>query len=484
MKREIIFLSAVILTFILACRINSQVVNRNQPPLLPPPSALNLPAIQQFVLSNGLKVYLMEKHEVPVVQLNVVVKAGVADDPAGKDGAASMTAAMLTEGAAGKSSLEIADAIDFLGARIYAGPGYNYTDIALHTPLSKFNDALRLLADIVLRPDFPVNELNRKKKERLTNIMQWHDQPTAIAGIAFSKLLFGSNYAYGKPAIGSEETIKSFIPSGLKNFYDKYFNSANSFIVAVGDIDKDNLKKDLEREFGGWKTGEANNNKLQDAPQVEKTTVYLIDKPGAPQSVIYIGRIGLPRITPDYNAVYVMNTILGGSFSSRINQNLREKNGFTYGASSNFSFREAAGAFTATSSVQSEVTDKALSEFFKELNGIREPVPADELERAKNYVALGYPGNFQTVRNIAAQLEEKIEFNLPDDYFNKYISNILSVSNQEVNTAAQKYIEPVKMVVVVVGDKNKIEDGIKKLNLGELKNLSIEDVLGKIPKIE
>ncbi len=475
---------SLILIFFLSSINNAQEVNRNEPPDLPAPSQMNLPPIQQFELSNGLKIYLMERHEVPLMQLNVIIHAGSVNNQSDKAGLANMTMQMLMEGAAGKSSLQLADEIDFLGVGIYSNAGAHYSKVSLHSPLSKFDDGLRILDEIILRPDFPAKELERKQKEFLTSLMQMHDQPTAIANTAFRQLLYGKDYPYGKPAMGNESSIKSFTADDLRNFYDKYFKANNAFIIAVGDINKDELKTKLESAFGSWQKGDVKIEKLADAPQVEKRIVYLINKPGAPQSVIYIGRIGAERTTPDFNSINVMNTVLGGSFSSRINLNLREKHGYTYGAQSYFDYNQAAGPFVTGSSVQTEVTDKALTEFFNELNGIRSPIPDEEIGRAKNYLALSYPNNFQSISNIANRIESIVEFNLPLNYFNDYITNVLNVKDDEVNQAALKYILPDKMIVVVVGDRAKTEEGIKKLNLGEIKNLSIEDVLGKMPKID
>lgn len=478
-------LKLFIATVVLSSALNiAQNLDRTKPPQLPPPQQLKVAPIQKFELSNGLKVYLMEKHEVPIVQLNVVVKTGSVNDPDNKTGIANMMMDILDEGAAGKSALQLADEIDYLGATISTGAGVHTSGIYLHSLLSKFEDALKNMENIILKPDFPQTELDRKKKDRLTSIMQAHDQPTAIANISFNKLLFGEKHPYGKSSIGNESSIKSFTSSDLKDFYGKYFFANNAFVVAVGDIRKEHLQKNLEAVFGKWAKGTVKEEKVSEPVQVEKRIVYLIDKPGAPQSVISIGRIGASRFTPDYNPLVVMNTILGGSFTSRLNNNLREEHGYTYGASSRFAFRPVHGSFVASSSVQTEVTDKALTEFFKELNGIREPIQNTELNRGKNLVALSYPGNFQSVTEIAGQIEELVNYNLPENYFNEYVGKMLNVNGSEVNNAAKKYIIPDNMIVVVVGDKAKIEAGIKALNLGEIKNFTIEDMLGKIPKID
>jgi len=474
----------VIIVLFLYSTLSAQIVDRTKPPQLPEPKSLELPAIQQFELSNGLKVVLMEKHNVPLIQLNVIVKMGTADDPENKTGLANLTMDLIDEGASGKTALELADEIDFLGARISTNTGTHFSGVYLHTPLSKFDNALNILGEIVLRPDFPEAELNRKKKERLTTIMQWHDQPNSIASITFNKFLFGDKHPYGKTTIGYEGTIKSITTGDVKKLYKSNFKADNVFIVAVGAIKKDELKLKLENIFGSLERSVKEVNKIESPKDVKERIIYLIDKPGSAQSVIMIGKIGASRLTKDYNALIVMNTILGGSFTSRLNNNLREEHGYTYGAGSRFLFRPVPGSFYATSSVQTEVTDKALIEFFKELNGIREPIPEDELNRGKNLVALSYPQNFQTVEDISYQLEEMMQYDLPKDYFNQYIDKMLNVSGDEIYNVAQQYITPDKMIVVVVGDKEKIEAGIRNLNLGEIKNYSVENILGKIPTVE
>ncbi len=475
-------LGLVAITILMSATAFAQKADRSKVPPLGEPKKLSLPAIQSFELSNGLKVVLMEKHTVPLVQMNVIVKSGVVNDPAGKSGLAAFTADMLDEGAAGKSSLELADAINYLGVRISTFSRWHKMGVNLHSPLSKFDDALKIVADILLRPDFPQNELDRIKKEKLTTLLQWHDQANTIAAVTFQKILFGNDHPYGKPAMGNEASLKSFTVDDMKNFHAKYFKSNNAYLLIVGDITKDQLIPKLESAFGSWAKGDVPVVKLKEADQVKKRVIYLVDKPGSAQSVISIGRIGTQRVTEDYFPITVMNTILGGSFTSRLNNNLREQHGYTYGAGSAFDMRPYAGPFVARSSVQTEVTDKALVEFFKELNGILKPIPDEELNRAKNYVALGYPDNFQTVADIAFNLEEMIDYNLPGEYFNNYIGNVLNVNGDKVSKAAKKYIVPDKMAVIVVGDRSKIEEGIKKLNLGEIKHYKIEDVLGKKPQ--
>ena len=218
--------------------------------------------------------------------------------------------------------------------------------------------------------------------------------------------------------------------------------------------------------------------------QVSKRGIFVVDKPGAPQTEIRLGRIGVPRTTPDYFAITVMNTILGGSFTSRLNNNLREQHGYTYGAGSSFDFRPLPGPFLAYAAVQTAVTDKALTEFINELKRIREPVSEQELARAKNYVALSYPAEFQTVGQIAGQLEELVMFDLPDSYFNTYVKNILAVTREDVQRVARQYIDPDRISIVLVGDSKTIEGPVSALKLGPTVHETIDDVLGKAPVLD
>lgn len=473
----------LLLTLLVAETVFTQKPDRSKPPELGAPPSLKLPQIQRLKLSNGMPVVLMEKHQVPVVQVNLIVRAGSAHDPAGQGGLASMMAAMMEEGAGNRNALQFADAVDYLGANISVNAGMHTTTVSLFTPLSKLDSALALFADVILRPQFPAEELERNRLERLTALQQWHDQPRIIGGNLFNLTLFGKNHPYGPPTMGDEQAIRNFKIEDLKKFHSAYVVPGNATLIVVGDVDPKVLLPKLDALLGSWKGGAATQPIWQNAAQVESRKVYLVDKPGAAQSVIRIGRIGVARSTEDYYAITVMNTILGGSFTSRLNNNLREQHGYAYGASSRFTFLPLPGAFTAASDVQTDVTDKALIEFFKELTNIVN-ISDEELVRAKNYVALGYPSDFQSAGAIAGRLADLVIYNLPDDYFNNFTPRILAVTKDDVVRVALKYILPDKMAVVVVGDRKKIEKGIADLKLGEIQNLTIEDVLGKPPVME
>jgi len=270
----------------------------------------------------------------------------------------------------------------------------------------------------------------------------------------------------------------------LKKFHDGVIVPGNTTIIVVGDVTPGVMMPKLERAFGDWKGEAAQAPPVPPIAQIPGKTLLFVDKPGAAQSVIEIGRVGVPRLTDDFYAIVVMNTILGGSFTSRLNMNLREKHGYTYGAGSRFEFRPLAGPFVAGASVQTAVTDSSLVEFLKELQGMRDPVPASDVERAKNYVALSFPADFQSVAQIAAQLEELVIYNLPDDYFNRYIERILAVTPSDVERVARKYIDPGDMAFVIVGDRKEVGESVRKLNIAPAKFLTVEDVMGPAPAAE
>jgi zinc protease len=474
--------AAIAIVAALAVTTLAQAPDRSHAPQPGPPPALHLPSIQKQKLSNGLPVWIVELHEVPVAQVNLVVFSGTANDPPGKYGAASLTAAMLEQGAGSRSALEIADAVDYLGADLGAATTSDLTAVRLHVPVTRLADALPIMADVALRPTFPKDELERQRAQRLTSLLQGRDDPPTIASVAFSRVLYGKGHRYGTPQAGTAETIKTFTSEDLRGFYTATFRPENAVLLAVGDLTADKVLPLLEKSFGAWKgAGAAAPEKHPAIGEPPARTVYLIDKPGAAQTQIRIGRVGVARSTSDYFPIQVLNTILGGSFSSRLNINLREVHGYTYGAGSSFDMRAEAGPFSASAGVQTDKTSEALKEFFNELNAILKPVPAEELARAKNYVSLRFPSAFETTGDISRRLEEAVVYKLPDDYFARYVQNIQTVSAADVQRVAQKYIKPDHLAVVVVGDQKGIEPGIRALNLGPVKVMTIDEVFGPKP---
>ncbi|HWC74220.1 MAG TPA: pitrilysin family protein [Gemmatimonadales bacterium] len=473
------------ITLCLAAPAVGQQVDRSKPPALGPVQPLSLPPITRHTLSNGLPVLVMEKHQVPLVQVNLLVKSGSAMDPADKPGLASMTADMLEEGAGTRGALALADAIDFLGAEIDVTAEQHRIGVALHTPVARIDSALALMADVALRPTFPADELERLRRERLTDLAQEHDEPRAVARVLFMHSVFGDAHPYGRMTSGTEASLRAFTPDDFRRFHQAYFRPDNAALVVVGDVTADQILPKLEAAFGKWSAGGSASPppRWSEASQVTGRQVFLADKPGAAQTEVIIGRVGVPRSTPDYYALTVLNTALGGSFTSRLNQNLREEKQYTYGAFSQFQYEKLAGPFFASAAVQTAVTDKALVEFMKELTRIRSGLTDDELVRAKNYVALRFPGRFQSIGTIARQLGDLVIYDLPLDYYNNYVQRIQAVTAADVKRVANQYIDPNKMVIVLVGDKAKIEAGVRALKLGTIRTLTIDEVLGPAPVV-
>lgn len=482
MKR-MIWLTMLALCGLFVNTLYAQKADRSVYPQAGPIRPLQLPTIQSFTLSNGLPVYLVEKHDLPIVQMNFVFNAGSLYDPMDMPGLASLTADLMDEGAGKRSALEFAEEISFLGIGLGTGAGRENLTVQLFSPISKLSAALPLLGDLLLHPSFPSAELDRKRTEGLVRLAQAHDEARIIASTAFNQLVFGKNHPYATPAGGTQASLNAINSDHLRQFHRDFITPANGFLVVTGDL----TRAEIESKIGGllkdWKGGVSKQRAIPDAPKPKGIQIYLIDKPGAAQTELRFGHPGVARNTPDYFPIEVMNTILGASFTSRLNTNIREEHGYAYGAGSAFSMLQGKGLFLASSAVQTDATDKAIVEFMKELNAIRE-VSSAEVEKARNYQALGFPSNFESIEGIGSQVGDMVSYKLPETYLNSYINEILRVSEAEVERVAKTYIDPKNMVLVVVGDKSKIEAGIKSLKLGKITYLQKEDILGPVPAMK
>ena len=455
-----------------------QLSDRSQPPALSPTARLTLPEIQKRTLTSGLRVWIVEVHEVPLVQVNLVIHAGSGDDPEGEFGLASLTAAMLDEGAGTRSALELADAVEFLGAELGTTSSFDASAVRLNAPALRLEQALPIMADVALRPTFAAEELDRLRQERLTALIQARDDPAAAAGPAFARVVYGAQHRYGTGAAGTTATLTAFTPAEVRAFHAAMYRPSNATLIVAGDVTVAAVLPLLERAFGAWAAdGAAPKSPVPAAQQLAATEVTIVDMPGAEQSQIRIGWVGVARSTPDYFALQVLNTVLGGSFTSRLNQNLREQHGYAYGASSQFAMRLAPGPFFAGAGVQTDKTAESLTEFFKELRGISTPIASDELTKAKNYLALSFPSDFETIDDLAARLEDLAIYSLPDRFFADYTTNISAVTSAAVQQAARRFIQPDKLAVVVVGDRQRIEPAIRALDLGPVSVRSVDDVL-------
>ena len=451
--------------------------DRTTAPKPGPVPALKVPAIQKRTLANGLPVWIVELHKVPVVHVSLVVKSGASVDPKGKYGLANLTADMLDEGAGTRNALQIADAIDYLGAALSTESSFDASSIDLHVPVARLSDALPIMSDVALRPTFPQEELKRVREDLLTSFVEAEDDPESLIQFAFPRLVFGPQHRYGTLAMGTPATVKSMTVADLRQFHSQHYLPANGLLIVTGDVTAADVVTRLESAFGAWKGGTSAPPAIPTAPQLTSRPIYLIDKPGAAQSQIRIGSVGVPRSTPDFFPLRVLNTVLGGSFTSRLNQNLREEHGYAYGAGSTFDMRLNGGLFYASAGVQTDKTAEALSEFFKELDGIRKPISPDEIEKAKNYVSLLLPRNFETTERLAGSLAQMFIYNLPQDYFATYTQHVRAVTPADVQRVADRYIQPDKFAVVIVGDRKTIEPGINALNLGQMKIVEAAEVM-------
>ncbi|MDO8501738.1 MAG: pitrilysin family protein [Gemmatimonadaceae bacterium] len=468
--------ASVTLLVVPSLATSQRTIDRSKVPTLGLPPKVSLPPIVTRQLPNGLKLMIVEQHELPLADFVLVTGGGGTTDPATKGGVANLTSAMLTEGTMTRNSLQIADQIAFLGVGLSAGSNWDANTVSLHTPTSQLDSALALFSDVVLQPSFPAEDFERVKKNRLTSLIQLKDRPTAIADQAYASILYGAAHPYGHNLIGSEASISAMSIADLQAFYSANFIPNNSILIIVGDVIPAQIENKIGSLFGGWQGGTVTPVIFGEAPRAGVTMVYLIDKPGAAQSSFRIGLIGVPRSTKDYFALNVMNTILGGSFTSRLNQNLRETHGYTYGARSRFDMRRSAGPFIASAEIVAAKTDSGLIEFMKELTAIRDTVPATELRKSKRLLQLGMPGDFETTQQIASQLVPVALYDLPLDYYNNYVSSIEGVTQADVQQVARRYIDPASLAIVIVGDRKSIESGLKAVNAGPI---TIRDFFGQ-----
>ncbi len=434
-----------------------------------PESALHLPAAKSFSLANGLKVYLTEEHELPVLSANLVSMAGGENNPADKAGLASYAARLLTEGTATRSSTEIANAAAQIGAGISSGATMDSASAGISSLTNNTGPALELLADVALHPAFKAEEVERIRKQRLISIVQEADQPVSSGMRVGAKLLYGDQ-PYGFRPVGTTESVTATTREDLEKFWKTHYGPQNSALILAGDLTEAQAKELAEKYFGSWTNPAVTANApVPAAPAAPSRKVVIVDSPGAPQTTLLAFGLGVARNTPDYPAIEEMNAILGGLFSSRINMNLREKNGFTYGAFSGFGYFRGGGPFYAGAQVRTDVTAPAARELFSELDRIHSvPATPEELKLAKDNALRSLPGEFETVGSESGLMASLFVYNLPLDYFQKLPAQYNAVSPADVAAAAAKYIHPENLIVVAVGDREKIQADLEKLNLGPL----------------
>ena len=457
--------------------VNAEEGWRAEMPRPAPEKPLQLPVPQTFKLVNGLTVIYLERPGLPIVAANLVIRTGSDANPPEKPGLANFTVGMLTLGTATKSARQIADEAASLGATLATTSTMDASMVTARSLKKNFASALGLLADVALHPSFPQAEIDRERNSRLASLVQQRDSPAAVADRVTVSALYGARHPYGFTELGTEPAVRAIGRDDMQALWRQSFVPNNAALVVAGAIAGAELKALAEKTFGGWQPGTSARQSLGDAATTGAKLV-LVDKPGAQQTQVRVVTIGAPRSTPDFPAVETMNTTLGGMFSSRININLREAHGYTYGANSRFVFRRGAGPFLVSSGVRTDVTAPAVAEIFKEIDRISEsPVTGDELALAKGRLMRSLPSEFETSDRAAAGVSNLYIYDLGLDYYARSPARIAAVDGAAVQAAARRYLVPAKMIVVAVGDRAKIEPELRKLNLGPIE---IRDAEGNV----
>jgi zinc protease len=441
-----------------------------------PERPLRLPPPNTFELPNGLQVIHVERSGLPVVAARLVARTGSDANPPDKPGLASFMAAMLDQGTGNRTALEIADEAARLGATLGTRSEMDGVELSVRSMKRNFAAALHLLADVALHASFPEEELERQRARRLASLLQQRENPRDAAETVLAAVLYGPKHPYGYAEIGTESSIRGIKREDLHGFWKKNLVPNNASLVVAGDITRTELESLAKREFGAWEPGAPARPEL-DVASAPTARVVLVDKPGAAQTQLRIGMAGVPRATPDYAALEMLNRVLGGSFSSRINMNLREAKGYTYGANSRFAYRRGPGPFAVSSGVRTDVTAPAVSEVFRELrNIVEQPVSREEFTQAQDSMLLSLPGRFETTEQLVEGYASVFLYDLGADYYTRLPQVYSQVTLEDVRAAAAKYFGPVpaspgsqtRIVTVAVGDLSRIAPELGKLNLGPI----------------
>ena len=441
---------------------------RNEVPKPGPTPKATLPAARSFLLPNGLTVYWIESHALPIVAGQLVVRSGSAADPAGLPGLAAFTAAMLDEGTKTRDALAIAAQLEGLGANLTTGSNFDGSYVTFDVLKPNAEQALAIVSDVALGPTFPEKDVERVRGDRLTTLLQLRDSPFQIAFRVMYPALYGPGHPYGHTPLGSEEALKKITRDDLAAFYRASYAPANAALVLAGDLTEAEARRLATQAFGGW-SGQAVAVPAPPAPTSIPERVVLVDMTGAPQTAIGIVQLGVKRSDPDFERLNVMNTILGGLFSSRVNLNLREKHGYTYGAFSSLVETRGVGPLFVGSAVRADVTGASVREMLNEAQGMTQAeVTPDELALAKDSIARSLPALFETTRSAVGTVGSLFLFELPPDYYAGLPGRLASMTAAEVFAATRRHLAPDRMLVVAVGDRAQAEPQIGGLQLGSV----------------
>jgi zinc protease len=444
------------------------VIDRTLQPSPGRPRRFQPPVPQRLTIAGGLDLLVVSKREVPVVAAGVYLPGGAVMDPPNAPGLGSFTGRLLVEGTRTRSSTQIAEEADFIAAQPNVGVDRENVIVSTEALTRHWPKALELIADVLRNATFPEQEVDRVRRERLTDLSRLRDDPNAIAERVASGLLYGRDTAHGHPISGREEAVSGFGREDAVSHHERVFLGARPTFLVVGDVDVDGITRQLEQAFGDWRaSADPEASTIEAMTPRGRTTIYLVDKPGAAQSVISTGQVGVPRSHPDYLPLTVMNMAFGGQFTARLNMNLREDKGYTYGYRSRFDWRKTVSGFAAGGSVQTAVTREALYETLKEYRELHSerPINADEFEKAKLGLIRGFPPTFETPSQVLRRLLDIAHFGLPDDYYAGQVARLEAVTLEEVQRVAAEHIDPDSLSIVVVGDRATIEGPLRELGL-------------------
>lgn len=448
--------------------------DRTRLPALAEDVPFTFPAIRKASLPNGLTIWTVQHRNIPVQTMVLLVRVGSSEDPGDRPGLASLTGDMLDEGAGDYGALELNEALAHLGAQFDTEVGPDATFLTL-TTLSRFSQrAFELMSDIIARPRFSAHEFDRVRQLRANRLRQLRDVPSAVADRTFASALYGS-HPYGHLAIGTMDALEAMTLAEVVAFHQREFRPSRAVLVVVGDASHEEIVNEAGAAFSAWTDRPRSEpvssaaDRVRQPPGDPESRMVLVDRPGAAQSELRIGHIGVSRRTPDYHALLLLNLVLGGQFVSRLNMNLREHKGFTYGARSWFEFRLGPGPFQMSASVQTEVSADAIREALAEVRTLRDerPVTREELDVARASLTRGYPRNFETADQVARSVAQLALYELPDDYFAVFVPRINAIELDAIQAAAARHLDADRLLTVIVGDRAKLLPTLPALGLGE-----------------
>jgi zinc protease len=454
---------------------------RAQAPAAGPEPLFQVPEYKRFKLKNGASVILAEFHDLPLVEMHLVVRSGGASNPPGDAGLADLTANLLDEGTKTRSALQIAEQIGELGAALSTSSSWDASVVTLSTIARNFDAALGIWADVVVHPAFSEKELARVRENVLTAVTRRKDSPPTLANLLLARVLYGERHPYAWPLAGVEDTLKKLTIADVRRFYAAQYRPSNTTIIVAGDITEAALRPKLEAALGDWKPAKVAPPRLPAPPSPSAKRIFFIDKPGAPQSSIRVGFVGARRTDPDYFSILLMNQIFGGSFY-RLDMNLRERRQWTYGARSSFEMRKTPGPASAGGEFVAAHTADAVAEILKEMRTMSTTeVTDEELARAKDNFVRSFPARFATRASTAALLGELAVYGLPDTFLAEYAKKVQAVTKADVLRVAQRYLTADKVAIVVVGDRASQEGPLRKLAPLELRDLDGAPISQKEP---